>query len=346
MKMPKEEISKKVNRKRVNLKDIAENSGFSINTVSRALRNKNDISDSTKEIIKEISKRLGYIPNKAAGSLRSGESKTVAIIIPDLTDPLFALWAKTIELALEEKGFDSLILNTYEDYEKEESAIFLALSYKVEGIILCPVQKSIKDINYLKMMNIPFVLLGRHFDEIDTDYVAMDDYKGGYIATQYLIDKKIRKILMLNAPKYISSSKERLEGHLDALKNNNIEVNEKMIREINILKKFACYKEMEKVKKENLIFDAIIAFSDLLAWQAIYFLNENNIDIEKNIKIIGFDNIQSIVHFPYALTSVNYSKEEVANEAAKILLKKINEKGFQKYIHKIIDTNLYIGNSA
>jgi len=132
--------------KKVTLKHIAQKAGVSINTVSRALSDKHDISRKTKDKIREIAKDLGYIPDAVAGSLRKGSTKTIAVIIPDIMDPLMTIWVKDIEARLRQNGYNIFIINTDENYQREEKAVILALSKKVDGIILCPCQKEDEDI--------------------------------------------------------------------------------------------------------------------------------------------------------------------------------------------------------
>lgn len=332
--------------KKVTLKDVAEAAGFSVNTVSHALRGLADVSGPTKERIITTAKQLGYVPDMIASSMRSGSTKTIAVIVPDIVDPLFAIWSRYIEEELRKKDYDTLILNTDENYEKEEYAINLALSKKVEGILICPVQKSFEDIQHLRRLNVPFVLLGRKFKELQADYVVMDDFKGSYIATQYLIDKGKDKILFLNANEYISSAKERLDGYKEATVSNGLQIKQELIRQVDIIKNDDCLRILNELESEKLNFDACLAFSDLIAWQMIYFLNKKGYKVPEDISVIGFDNLQSTIFYPYALTSVTYSKKAVVEEGIKILFEKLEKRNFTKFKQKVINTSLFVGESA
>jgi LacI family transcriptional regulator len=333
------------NRK-VTLKDIAELTGFSVNTVSHALRGLDDVSESTKEKILKTAHQLGYVPNMLASSMRSGRTKTIAVVVPDIVDPLFAIWCRYIEEELHKIDYDTLIINTDENYEKEEYAINLALSKKVEGIIICPVQKKFEDIQQLKRFNIPFVLIGRHFKDLTTDYVIMDDFKGSYIATQYLLDKGRKKILFLSANEYISSAEERLGGYREALITNGLEINESLIRKVDLIKNDDCQRVLTELIGDKVTFNACLAFSDLVAWQMIYFLNQEGFKVPEDIAVVGFDNLQSTLYYPYSLTSVTYSKKMVVEEGIKILIDKIENGNFSKPKQKVISTSLFVGESA
>lgn len=328
-------------KKKITLKDIAEETGFTINTVSHALADKGDISKNTKEYIRKVSKKLGYIPNNIACSLRSGKTRTVAVIIPDISDPLIAIWVKDIESRLRKNNYNTFIINTEEEYKIEEDAIIFALSKKVDGIILCPTQKKSNDIKLLMNKETPFVLLGRRFYDLDIDNVISDDIQGSFLAIDYLIKKGHRNILFLNGPKYISSAKERLEGYKKAFLENNIDINKDNIKAVSNIAGFSI-KALNEVIQEGLEFTAIFTFSDLMAWEVVYALKNLKNSKYKDIPVIGFDNIQSRFYNPYPLTTINYSKKKIAFKAVDILLKKMNKQSHGAHEQCIIETNLVI----
>ncbi|MDD3777761.1 MAG: LacI family DNA-binding transcriptional regulator [Actinomycetota bacterium] len=327
--------------KKVTLKHIAQKAEVSINTVSRALSDKHDISKKTKEKIRNIAQELGYIPDAVAGSLRRGSTKTIAVIIPDIMDPLMSIWVKDIETRLRQNGYNIFVVNTDENYQREERAIYLSLSKKVDGIILCPCQKEDKDILFLKNKKINFVLLGRHFPHIQTDYVISSDIKGAYLATKYLLDNNRTRILLLNAHLYISSAQERYQGYLNAFREKGLKIDKSLVYEIGNTTGNTI-QAIKNIVAKNIKFDAIFAFSDLMAWEAISCLQNLGFRIPKDIDVFGYDNIQSRFFFPYFLNTVNYSKRGAAHTAVDILLNKINNTSSIECQQEIIDTNIFI----
>ena len=125
----------------VTLRDITKVTGFTVNTVSRALKGKEDISVGTRRFIQREARRLGYIPNALAASLRSGRTGSISAIIPDISDPLFAILLRDIESRLKEKNFDLFIQNTDENNDLERRAVMASVSKKLDGVIICPCQK-------------------------------------------------------------------------------------------------------------------------------------------------------------------------------------------------------------
>lgn len=330
--------------KRVTLKDIALKTGYSINTVSRALKGKEDISKETREIISKTAKELGYIGDSIAGALRSGLTRTIAVIVGDISNPLFAIMVKEIETELRRKNYNTFIMNTEEKYNIEEEAIYSALSKKVDGIILCPTQKSDDDIKFLQSSGIPFVLMGRYFEHGSADFVIWNDEYGGYLATKHLIEQGHRQILLLNGPLYMSSARERFRGYEKALSENNIALSYDLIREINITS-MESSKAIEKLLKDGIKFTAIFAFSDYIAWEAIYTLNKLGYHVPSDFSVVGFDNIQSDLCFPFPLTTIDAPKNKMAQMVVDILLKKINGNSGRQF-KETINTRLIVRDST
>ena len=162
----------------VTLKDIAQATGFSANTVSRALADKPDISEETKKVIREKASEMGYIANALASFLRSGVSRNIAIIVGDISNPHFSVMVKEMQTLLQRKGYNSIIFNTDEKAAMERQAITTSLSQNVDGIILCPAPGGEENIRFLQMHDKPFVMIGRHFSGQDASYVVCDDVNG------------------------------------------------------------------------------------------------------------------------------------------------------------------------
>lgn len=306
----------------IKLADIAKKTGYSINTVSHALNDKNDIAPATKDYICSVAKEMGYVRNYSASSLRSGKTHSIAIIIGDISNPLFAIEVKEIEQKLRIQGYNAFVLNTDEDEEIEREAIFSAMSKCVDGILICPTQKSTANIELLKQKNIPFVLFGRYFENIDSDYVVCDDENGGFVAAEHLLKLGHRNILFINTYSYISSSKLRLEGIKRAYKEYGVDGSRLRVTEINAL---SGKDVIEEIVKNNSDCSAIICFSDFFALTVAHVCNKMGKKIPEDVSIMGFDDIASKMYFPLALTSVTSAKTKMTHHAVDALLRLINK---------------------
>ncbi|MCI8361455.1 MAG: LacI family transcriptional regulator [Clostridiales bacterium] len=319
--------------KTVTLRDIAVATGFSINTVSHALKEKPDISKQTRALIQKTAQEMGYIGNASASFLRSGISKTIAIILGDISNPHFSIMVREIETYIRELGYTPFILNTDEDEENEYKAILSAVQKNVDGIILCPVQRSRENIRFLQKTGVPFVLIGRRFAGEDADYVVCDDENGGYIAAKYLLELGHRDILFLNGPLHISSAAERLQGYQRAFKEMGVACRPELIYS-GSSQAGGWGDVLAQALKQHPSVTALLAFSDLIAWESILALKNMGLRVPKDISVMGFDDIQSRFRFPVLLTTVSSSKRTMATAAAELLLKKIQEDAREQIVLK------------
>lgn len=237
------------------------------------------------------------------------------------------------------------MINTNEDEKQEMEAIQSAVNRSVDGIIICPTQKNTRNIEYLKSTGIPFVLIGRKFKNIDTDYVVCNDELGGYQATKELLDKGHRRILLLHGPMYISSAEERLDGYKRAYREIGAEYDEELIQEVPVTLSHSNQKRYKEIlNRKN--FTAIIAFSDMLAWEAWSYLLDNGVDVPDQCSIIGFDHIQSRMKLPFKLTSVSTYKGQMSTKAVELLVKRIKDDDISGFQHEIIDTKIAAGETV
>lgn len=332
-------------RQKVTLKDIAQATGYSINTVSRALRGKDDIAPETREKIEQTQKEMGYIINNLASSLRRGYSNTIAVILGDISNPHFSIIMSDIELRARSFGYGAILLTTNEDEKLEMKAIQEALNKNVDGIILCPCQKSDANIRYLQSVGVPFVLIGRRFDSVDTDYVICDDELGGYLATKELIKNGHRRILMLQGAPYISSARERLAGYIKAHEEAGLPIDMELVCEGSVMgeKNNSYY---EQIMDRNLGFTAVFAFSDLIAWDFWRFLHLRGWNVPEDFSLVGFDHIQSRLYIPYELCSICTHKKLMSVETVDVLVKRMRGESGAECEHRIIETAFEYGETV
>jgi LacI family transcriptional regulator len=326
--------------KYITLKMVAEKAEVSVNTASRAINNKPDINLETKKRVLQIAKELGYIRNAAAVALRTKKTGTIGVVIADNRNPFYAEVLNGMEEAAREKNYHIILANTQRDYRKEEEAINLLLAKRVDGLLITPVQDRDDDIKNLIEANIPFVIVGRDFENIEVDAVYNDEVKGGFLATEYLIKKGHNRIALINGFLYKSPAKGRLEGYKKALNKYNIPLDDSLITvgDINIEDGHERTKQM---LEKNSDFTAIFAYNDMMAFGAMQAIKEKNLRIPEDIGLVGYDDIpySSLISPP--LTTIRLNKQELGIESVKLLLSRIN--GNRKKIKKImLDVELII----
>ena len=303
--------------KRVTMKDIAKATGITVNSVSRALRDCDDISVDTKERVRKAAEKLGYVRDTLAESLRSGSTQTIALILGDIANPVFAIQVKKIQSVVSEFNYSLIIYNTDEKTENEKEAILNAYSKRVDGIIICPVADTLDNMLLLKKIGIPFVLLGRCFDEFVADAVISDEVKAGEIATQHLIEQGHRDILYFGTPINNTSAKGRLKGYYNAYKKAGLDINNNLVCCMDAINS-SCRQTLSAFLNTKENFTAAVVFSDLIAYELLYEFKRLNLQIP----IVSFDNIQSQIKYPFCFPSVgNYQIQ--GGVAADLLLKKL-----------------------
>lgn len=310
-------------KRTVTLKDLAGKTGYSINTVSRALRGKDDISEDTISKIKQTAREMGYINNTIASSLRLGYTNTIAVILGDISNPHFSIIMKEIENHGREYGYSAFLLNTNENSAMEREAIKTAINKNVDGIIICPAQEDDSNIRFLMQSGVPFIQIGRYTGGLDANFVVCDDVNGGYLAAKHLIENGHERILFLNGPSYISSAAERLKGYQLAHREAGLTVEPKLIREVSVSESNIS-QILSQLEKDGVEYTAIFAFSDSMAWEAWTWLHQRGFKVPGDYSLIGFDHIQSRMAIPFQLTTISSYKAKMSVTAMDCLRCKIN----------------------
>lgn len=326
--------------KKPNLRVLAAKAGVSINTASRAINDKPDINPLTKEKILRIAREIGYVPNASAVALRTQKTRTLGVIIADNNNPFYAEVLSGIEAEAKANNYHIILTNTRRDYQEEENAIELLLGKQVDGLLIAPVQEKNEDIYKLIGSKIPFVVVGRDYEDLSIDAVYSDELKGGYIATEYLIKKGFKNISYIGGYTYKSPARRRLEGYKKALTDYGIAIKENLIKIGDIDIKDG-YNQTKDMFDQGINFQAIFAYNDMMAFGAVKAIKERGLEIPGDIGVVGYDNIlfSSLVSPP--LTTVNLKKDELGRESVRLLLSKIN--GYRKKNKKIVlDVDLLI----
>jgi LacI family transcriptional regulator len=290
-------------------------------TVSRALNNHPRISVETKRLVNETAVRLNYRRNKIASSLRTGKSHTIGVIIPSARINFFGSVVHGIETIASEYGYHTLIYQSEETTELEVQAIEAFLGARVDGILASLAKQDTDFTHYtdLKKKNVPVVLFDRSNDSLNIPSVVIDDYKGGYYATEHLIQQGYKRIAHLAGPQVFQTFQNRLQGYRDALKAYNYSADESLIYPGDI--------SIEKGKRAADYFlnlpeppDAVFAVEDFSALGLIKRYKERDIRIPEDVGIIGFANEDFDEHISPTLSSIDQQTVQMGREAFSMLL--------------------------
>lgn len=307
------------------IKDVASKAGVSTATVSRYLNSSGYVSKEIQQKISQVIQELDFVPNSVAQSLKRTETKTIGIVIPDLSNVSFMDTVKAISDIVTENGYQPIILSNDENIETEDKILDVLVSKQVDGIIIASAGKSEKLLK-INSTRLPIVLIDRDFcntdDNIIIDTVVNDNFTGSYQMINYLISLGHKRIAILCSKKNPVLINDRLRGYLKAFEHNNMEVDENYILYGNY--KFESgYELTKKLIMQPLKPTAIFSVNNLMALGAIAALHEMNIAIPDDMSICAFGVFKYHTILNPDLTVVNQKPKDLGRKAAEILINKI-----------------------
>lgn len=326
----------------ITIKDIARELNISPSTVSRALKDHPDISQETKDIVNKYAKDHNYKPNSLALNLRMSKNNTIGVIVPEIIHFFFSSILSGIEQIANSEGYNVIICQSGESYEKEVSNTEALLSARVSGVLACLSKRTLKYDHFQEIVDndIPLVFFDRICIGINTDRVVVDDYTGAFSAVEYLIQTGCKRIAFYSSPFQLEISKNRRNGYLDALRKYNIPVDESLIK--------VCDTREEAIIITPEILDradrpdGFFAINDHCAAGIIYAVKLAKLRIPQDVAVCGFSDGELAKACDPMLTTVEQHGYEIGKNAAELLLSKIKGESEGQYTNRIIKTNLII----
>jgi len=307
-----------------NINDIANELGLSVTTISRVLNGKATqyrIGKATQLKVKELAKKLNYVPNEFAANLRSGKSNTIALSIPTISNPFFGRIASDLNEELRTMKFMTIFNESNEDEKIETEALKKLQSRNIEGLIIAPCSCSSKELQRLYDNGLPIVCIDRYFEDIEIPYVATDNFSGGYRATSYLIENGHRNIACIQGTKFSLPNIRRVEGYSKAMRDANIN---KVYIEGESFDEQNGYLETKLLLQNKERVTAIFTLSNTIAIGCLKALKEEGVRVPQDMSIITFDDAPYLELLSTPITSVAQPLKEISRVAIKLLLSKLN----------------------
>lgn len=322
--------------------DIAKMLNISPSTVSRALKNHPDISKTTIEKVQKCAAELKYKPNDLALNLRTKKNNTIAIIIPEMVHYFFTSILSGVEEIAFQEGYNIIVSQSNEKHDKELKITENLINARVSGILACLAKESSEYEHFQSVVDndIPLVFYDRICIDIRTDRVVVDDYAGALQAVEHLIKTGCKRIAFYSSPAQLEISKNRKNGYLDALRKNNILVDDSLIYECDTRDK-AIVLTPEVLSRENPP-DAFFAINDHTASGILYAVKRFGLQVPEDISICGFSGGDLAIACDPMLTTVEQHGYEVGKAAAKLLIDKIKGITHGQYTNRIIKTKLMV----
>ncbi len=309
----------------IRLRDIAEKTGFSTNTVSLALRDSPRIPKQTRDVIRAAANELNYLPNQIAKSLVSRKTRTIGLVLTDMTNTIITQTAQALESALAARGYSTLFATSNNRLEEEIRVVEMFRSRQVDGMLIYPAAHNELDhIRRLSRARYPVVLLVGDPDS-GLDAVSVDDRSGAFKATRHLIELGHKRIALLDSASHFGNAEKR-EGYQRALAEAGIGFDPALVVEPEGQAASLGYAATKQVLATNRADppSALFAATDSLAIGALRWCHEHGIDVPGDLAIIGFDNTEYGEYAAIPLSTIDYAAEQISRQAVDRLMHLIN----------------------
>lgn len=328
----------------VRLKDIAERTGVSVNTVSRALKGKSDIGKETSKRIRNVAEELGYVPHAAAASLRSQNIKTIGVIVTYLDNPFYARILKGIHDTLAKYDFTAMILENSEDIEKEREILALMTSYRVAGILMVPASNLENNLNY-RTIKAHHLAIVRKASREETGYFVLHSFKSGQIAADHFLQTGRRKPAFLGLDLPISCNRDRLSGYKEYLENAGLGLKGTHIHHC-FPSTQAAYVRIREWMKTKPNFDAIFVSTDSLAFGVLRAFHDAGVHVPDDVAVIGHDDVETAQYFSPSLTTIRVPKYTLGADSAECLIKMIQHEQAELNTQVVYEPELIVRESS
>jgi LacI family transcriptional regulator len=327
---------------RVTLKQIGEAAGVSEATVSRILNGKSEqhrIRTETEDKVLQVAKRLGFRPRVRFFKPKILRTKTIGLIIPDLSHYFLGELTRTIVSKARSHGLSVTVRDSLEDDECEKECIESMWQQEVDGLILLPVGRHWKHIQQSLYRDTPVVIVDRIMSNLDCHCVGIDNYQGAFDAVNYLIERGHKRIACIQRLPESWISEERVRGYRDAHDKHGIAIDESLLMG-NEYGQRNGYLETKKLLQLAQVPTAIFALSHLSTLGALRALREHRISIPEDMSLIGFDDLPNANYFENPITTVRQPIREMASTAIELLVELMESKQFIEPMKVMLSTQL------
>ena len=313
---------------RTTIKDIANYTGFSVTTISLVLNGKADkIPKSTKDIIFDAVEKLNYRPNQIAVGLVKKRTKTIGLVISDVSNVFFSNLAKGVEDECRRNGWNLILCNTNDLHKRDLEYIQVLADKGVDGILFCmsldsDKKRALESVDLMKKLKMPFVMIDRFLEEVDCCSVIVNHRSGGYAATKHLLELGHQNIACVAGPLALEDSQHRLKGYKEALEEYGIAYDPDLIYEGNYDRESG-KEAVEYILGLSKKVTAIFSFNDMSAYGVYNRLKKHNYYIPRDMSLVGYDDIFFSEILDVPLTSVSQPVYDMGVEAVQQIISEI-----------------------
>jgi len=311
-------------RSRVNIRDVAKQAGVSHQTVSRVINKSERVTPETRRRVVAAIEELGYRPSRLAQSLVTQKTRTVGLVVADITNPFYFEVARGVQDTALEQGYNVFVCNTDNNPQGEKNVLNLLASQEVDGIIMATASSSDEELHAFADSYKPFVIINREINHPKASIINVDICKGAKLAIKHLIERGHTQIGMLSHKGHQPDDVRRVMGYRETLKTHQITPKDEwlVLTSPNLV---GGYEATQELLNQNPNITAIFTYNDLMAIGALRGCHDMGLRVPEDCAIIGFDDIKfSAMQMP-SLSSIRYDKYGIGKAAMERLLEIIEE---------------------
>ena len=314
---------KTMSRSRITIRDVAARAGVSHQTVSRVINHSEQVTDETREKVQAAIAELGYRPNRLAQSMVTQKTRTIGLMVVDITNPFFFEVARGVQDMAETQGYNVFVCNTDDDPQREQDMLTLLASQEVDGVIMATVNSPEEELLAFAENYKPLVVINRDIPHPKASLVSVDILKGAKLAVQHLIDQGHRNIAMLSHAGHKPHEMRRVRGYRETLMDNGFTPRDEwlVLAPPNLTGGYDATQALLKAYPEV---TAIFTYNDLMAIGALRGCHDLGLSVPRDCAVMGFDDINFSAMMQPSLSSISFDKYLVGEMAMRRLFEMLD----------------------
>ncbi|MCA9839343.1 MAG: LacI family DNA-binding transcriptional regulator [Trueperaceae bacterium] len=330
-------------KQRVTRQEVADRAKVSVAVVSYVINNgPRPVAPQTRARVEQAIAELGYYPNESARNLSRQNSHTIGLVIPSISNVVYAEIAEGLDSVCGENGYQLLILDSHASTKRERKLVNLLRSKQVDGVVMQPIQEPTQLIKPLKAAGIPTVLIDQQIPDVHC--IMFNDFEGGQLATEHLLSLGHKRIAIIREKDRQSLSQRRYEGYLESLRTAGIIARETLVEKAESSHQGG-FEAMQRLLALEHLPTAVFTHNDVIALGAMHAIFQAGLTIPNDISIVGYDDITSAAFYNPPLTTIRLAKHKIGQEAGKIIFDSLKTKA-TTFRTLAIDVDLVVRSST